>query len=363
MDLRRRNLHLPTAKYDIMAEKRRLTHKWKNRDIQRRRWAALSTTVLAVLFMCTLVKKMATHDPIYSQSLHSNTCPRPCLDAVIPYHEADEAMLVRNGGLVATKTHLKDVQNIYIVSLSNRTFDHLLDERTRWYDEAHIPFFPQMSEGNISGWKYQQALKFWSVQHIPGLCNNVLILDSDVLWIRDFEIVVPTMAHSDGICTTPKFKYNIATAASGAWESDIYSSAYHSFVEYFTGLPKMNADTLTAINHWQVMQRDVLQALTKSLLARTQYSVEEAILRYGSPNQYDMTEYEAYYSFISYFYSERVETVSLPYIIRQPTLCNYYNASALSSLLKGPILYLACHDKYDREDFYVNCNGKACRTG
>ena len=346
-----------------MADKRRTSHKWKNRGSQRRRWAALGTAALALFVLLALMKNMATHDLIGSRSLHSDICPKPCLDAVIPYHEADESMFVRNGGLVAAKAHLKDVRNIYVVSVSNRAFKHLLDERTRWYNEAHIPFYTQMLEGKISGWKYQQALKLWSVQHIPGLCNNVLILDSDVLWIRDFESIVPTMVDSNGLCTIPKFKYNIATAASGAWESDIYSSAYHSFVEYFTGLPKMNADTLTAINHWQVMQRDVLEALTKSLLARTQYSIEEAILRYGSPNQYDMTEYEAYFSFISYFYSERVETVSLPYIIRQPTLCNYYNATTLSPLLNTPIAYLTCHDRYDREDFYVNCNGKKCGSG
>jgi hypothetical protein len=137
-----------------------------------------------------------------------------------------------------------------------------------------------------------------------------------VLWIRDFEVIAPALRDSDQVCATTRFKYNIATAASGAWESDIYSAAYHTFVEYLTGVPKMNADTLTAINHWQVMQRDVLEALTRSLVARTHYSIEEAILRYGAPNQYDMTEYEAYFSLISYFNSERVETISLPYVIR-----------------------------------------------
>jgi len=136
----------------------------------------------------------------------------------------------------------------------------MLDNEIRWYNEAEVPFYGQRVEGQISGWKYQQALKLWSLQHIPGLCNNVLILDADVLWIRDFEVIASTLRDPTGVCTTTNFEYNIATAASGAWESDIYSTAYHSFVEYFTGLPNMNENTLTAINHWQVMQRDVLEA-------------------------------------------------------------------------------------------------------
>lgn len=85
---------------------------------------------------------------------------------------------------------------------------------------------------------------------------------------------------ADGICAATKFKYNIATAASGAWESAVYSSAYHSFVEYITGLPKMNANTLTAINHWQVVQRDVLEALGKSVAARTRGSIEALKMPY-----------------------------------------------------------------------------------
>jgi len=143
---------------------------------------------------------------------------------------------------------------------TRQRYRFMLDNEIRWYNEAEVPFYGQRVEGQISGWKYQQALKLWSLQHIPGLCNNVLILDADVLWIRDFEVIASTLRDPTGVCTTTNFEYNIATAASGAWESDIYSTAYHSFVEYFTGLPNMNENTLTAINHWQVMQRDVLEA-------------------------------------------------------------------------------------------------------
>lgn len=250
-----------------MGDQKRIPTKWKKHN--RLQWLPFGASVLFALFLLSmsLQDSKTIHDPVDMQSLQSNLCPNPCLDVVIPYHEADHLMLVHNGGLFAAKNHLREVRHIHVLSASNRTFEHMLDEKTRWYNEAEVPFYSQMVEGKISGWKYQQALKMWSVQHIPGLCNNVLILDADVLWIRDFEVIAPTLRDSDGLCATTRFKYNIATAASGAWESDIYSGAYHSFVEYVTGVPKMKADTLTAINHWQVMQRDVLEALTKSLVA------------------------------------------------------------------------------------------------
>ena len=345
-----------------MGDKKRMPLKWKSRmHWQRLPFGASALLALSLLSMLRGDGR-TIHDPLGIQALQSNVCPKPCLDVVIPYHEADQSMFVHNGGLFAAKKHLIDVRHIYVLSVSNRTFEHMLDNETRWYNEAEVPFYGQRVEGRISGWKYQQALKLWSVQHIPGLCNNVLILDADVLWIRDFEVIASTLRDPTGVCTTTNFEYNIATAASGAWESDIYSTAYHSFVEYFTGLPKMNENTLTAINHWQVMQRDVLEALTKSLRARTGYSIDEAILQYGTPNQYDMTEYEAYFSFISYLYSERVETISLPYVIRQPTFCNYFDTATLSSFHDSDIAYFTCHDRYDTNDFYVNCNGKNCKV-
>lgn len=329
-------------------------------------WRWLLVGFLAVLVLLRASSLLANRTVLHGstmmvdEGLRSTVCPKPCLDAVIPYHEADQSMFVRNGGLFAAKRHLTDVRHFHVVSVSNQTFVHLLDERTRWYDEALVPFYGLRAEEQVSGWKYQQALKLWAVQHIPGLCNNVLVLDADVLWIKDFEVVVPTSADTDGSCTVATFNYNIATPASGAWESDIYSTSYHAFVEYFTGLPKMNQNVLTAINHWQVMQRDVLVALGKSLAARTHLSIETAMLEYGGTDDYDMTEYEAYFSFVSYFFPDRVQAISLPYVIRQPRFCDYSDASTLSSFEGSPIAYLTCHDKYDRDDFYVNCKGKQC---
>lgn len=340
-------------------------YKWRRITTRHRLSLRVSAGIAAFLLLVCCIDIIG---PIYlpvtlHQAPQTRTCPKPCLDVVIPYHEADQVTFIQNGALFAAKKHLKDVRHIHVVSVSNRTFLHMLDDQIRWYDEANVPFYGQRLDGTVSGWKYQQALKFWAVQHIPGLCNNVLVLDADVVWIRDFEVVVPTVPDAKGQCAaTPKFKYNIATSASGAWESDIYSSDYHSFVEYFTGLPKMNANTLTAINHWQVMQRDVLEALGRSLAARTSLSIEDAILQYGKPNQYDMTEYEAYFSFLSYFYPDRAQAVSLPYIIRQPKFCNYFDASTIRPYLDSDVAYFACHDMYDREEFYINCNGKKCRV-
>ncbi len=48
--------------------------------------------------------------------------------------------------------------------------------------------------------------------------------------------------------------------------------------------------------------------------------------------------------------SERVETISLPYVIRQPTFCNYCNAPTLSPFFDSDIAYFTCHDRYDTKE-------------
>lgn len=43
---------------------------------------------------------------------------------------------------------------------------------------------------------------------------------------------------------------------------------YHNYISCLIGLPKPFKDTHTAIHHWMLMQRDVLQSLEANLQAR-----------------------------------------------------------------------------------------------
>lgn len=163
-----------------------------------------------------------------------NTCnPRPCIDALIMYHEDDLAMLVQQGALSAVRRHIVGVHKIFIVSASNRTLAPLLDRNTIWFDERSAPFTQGDWDGRKStrpaGWLYQQTLKLWAVANVPGNCNNIFVTDADTMWMRDFDV----FRGGD-----LKIKYNVASAASGAWEGDIVNPEYHHLVSTSRGCPR-----------------------------------------------------------------------------------------------------------------------------
>jgi hypothetical protein len=290
------------------------------------------------------------------------SCPAPCLDIMIPFHESDTPMFVDSGALHSIKTHVKGVRHIHIVSKSNNTFSHLLDNHTFWFDEALAPFtlsdFQSSKPGrHPMGWYYQQTLKLWSAQFLPGACPNLLIIDADNLFLRDFAPVTAVPAPSPGQPCTIKYKYNLSTKESGAMHFDIDSPEYHRFVVYMTGLPKPMPEA-TAINHWQVMQRDVLHAMARSIKARLGFdSIAAAIIAFAARED-RISEYEAYFSFAWYFYQQRLDVVSMPYVMRQQHMCNYYNETTQAFKEDSIVTYLTCHDNYDGDDHYANCRGR-----
>jgi hypothetical protein len=175
-------------------------------------------------------------------------------------------------------------------------------------------------------------------------------------------IIAPIYPDLDGQCPAKQFKNNIATTASGSWESDTLlrclpciSRILHRIAEneqdYFDCHKSLAGDAAGFIGRSE-----------QEFGCQDTPSKEDAMLQYGEHQQYDVTEYEAYYSFIFYFYPDRVAAISLPYVIRQPKLCTYYDTSIMSAFHDSEVSYFTCHDRYDREDFYINCKAKKCRT-
>lgn len=85
---------------------------------------------------------------------------------------------------------------------------------------------------------------------------------------------------------------------------------------------------------------------------------QDALVDYGK--QFDgMSEYEAYFSFVWTHYRERVEPAYVPWLLRQPALCNSNNRTLMAEFQKFSILnYLTCHDNYEEIDYYINCNSR-----
>ncbi len=100
-------------------------------------------------------------------------------DIVIPVHKKDLAVL--EYCIEAAKNKIIGVRKIFIVSKERYS------ENAEWVDEASFPFSIELAKsyvGTSCGWYFQQMLKMYAPLVIPGITENVLILDSDTVFFR-----------------------------------------------------------------------------------------------------------------------------------------------------------------------------------
>lgn len=104
---------------------------------------------------------------------------RPIIDVVIPAHEKDLDTL--NHCINGIRKNVADVRRIIVISKQKYT------DKAEWFDEAAFPFSYQeigdMVQGGV-GWHFQQLLKLYSPLVIPDISENVLIVDSDTVFLR-----------------------------------------------------------------------------------------------------------------------------------------------------------------------------------
>jgi len=116
------------------------------------------------------------------------------IDVVIPCHAKDSRTLEL--AIEGIRKYGIDVRRIITVSAAPLT------SKAEWFDEARYPFSKQDmldilfgddqvqkdayagSPDNRLGWIYQQLLKLYAPFVIPGISNNVLILDSDTIFLK-----------------------------------------------------------------------------------------------------------------------------------------------------------------------------------
>ena len=119
-------------------------------------------------------------------------------DIVIPFHPKDE-YTIKN--CVDSCSHIIEKQDIYIISK-----EPLYISGTTWINEDIFPFNekkilklnPNIPE-HRAGWYLQQLIKLYSYI-IPNITDNFLILDSDVIFLKDivfFKNDVPLYSFSN----------------------------------------------------------------------------------------------------------------------------------------------------------------------
>ena len=116
------------------------------------------------------------------------------LDVVIPCHEKDTSTL--NRSISGIKKYGKNIRNIIVVS------SRKLTNNAKYFPESNFPFTKQDLLNHIPhsrkkivknriGWIYQQLIKLYAYSVIPGLSENILILDADTIFLNPVSFIDP----------------------------------------------------------------------------------------------------------------------------------------------------------------------------
>lgn len=115
------------------------------------------------------------------------------IDVIIPCVEKD--LLTLEHCIRGIRENGVNIRRIIVIS------DKHLTNEAEWFNESDYPFSFQdvgialacgdmplrgklIQKGSRTGWYYQQLLKIYAHSVIPGISSNILILDSDVVFLR-----------------------------------------------------------------------------------------------------------------------------------------------------------------------------------
>ena len=150
-------------------------------------------------------------------------------------------------------------------------------------DISNAPLYP-----NREGWYLQQLLKIYALFVIPGILDNMLVIDSDTVFLRPIHFI-------------HKNKCILG-----------YSQEYHP--PYFTHMNKLHP-TFTKMDpdksgivHYMMFQRKYLKKLMNMVENTHPLSFWEVFLKEtDSYQQSGASEYELYFHFMLQLYSDQIE--------------------------------------------------------
>ena len=214
------------------------------------------------------------------------------IDVVIPCIPKD--LFTLELCIEGIKKNGKNIRRIIVLSKERLT------DSAEWFSEEAFPFSKKeialeiyggdrrRAEEFLSsprtriGWIYQQLLKLYTPFVIPNLSPNVLILDSDVVFLRPIDF----MTSSGEPYFIPATEY--------------YPAYFKHAARLVPGFKKVNPSQ-SGISHHMLFQRTVLEDLFRIVEKRHKTECWKAMCRcvdldeiYGSC----MSEYEIYFNFI-----------------------------------------------------------------
>lgn len=216
------------------------------------------------------------------------------IDVVIPCHPKDAPHLERC--IEGIKKYVAGFRRIIVVS------EKRLTNSAEWCSEQFYPFTKQSiiyqafqseelsrkyveQSPRIAGWIYQQFLKLFAAYYIPNVSSNILIVDSDVVFLKPVSFLQ---------------KNGAGLYAVG---DQYYAPYFKHAAAILPGLKKFNR-VASGIAHHMLFQREVLDDLYKLIYNKHRCEPWMAIARALSltPNstqcELPISEYEIYFNFV-----------------------------------------------------------------
>ena len=252
------------------------------------------------------------------------------IDVVIPCAPKDKKTL--SLCIQGIKQYGNNIRRIIVVSKEKIT------DEAEWYSEDAYPFTKEdiareifhgdkkaykkflLRKRSRIGWIYQQFLKLYAPFVIPEISSNVLVLDSDVIFLNPTNFMTET-------------------------GEPIFHPAPEYHAPYFDHMKKLLPDLKkvyeehSGVSHHMLFQRPILEDLFNLISQQHKVDAWKAIARCINPkieNLISLSEYEIYFNFALLRSSQvHIETIK------------WLNVSPLKKLEKYKNLgfsFLACHE-------------------
>ena len=233
--------------------------------------------------------------------------------------------------IAGVKEYCANVRRIIVISPERMT------DEAEWFEESAYPFTKgdialallrgklekskeyMKKPGSRIGWYYQQLLKLYAPFTVPGISPNILVVDSDTIFLQPVEF--------------------LSMAGGGMYN---YSLEHHQ--PYFDHAAKLvpgfkrALPKYSGITHHMVFQRCVLEDLFHIVESKHGMPFWKAFCKTVDPQQLDLSgasEYEIYFNFVF--------TRTAQVRIRALKWKNLDNLLEIFSSRKAGYQYVSCH--------------------
>jgi hypothetical protein len=233
--------------------------------------------------------------------------PNQEIDIVIPVHKKDLPILEHC--IFQARRKISGVRRVIVVSKERYT------NNAEWFDEALYPFsykeVHNLLGGSHVGWNYQQLLKLYSSLVIPGISENVLVLDSDTVFFKKVR-----MLDDDG-----RALFNLSK------DKNINRKPFDTRVEehiknLFPAISRQNLpqnlQDFSGICHHMVFNRKIIAELFEKVenFHEQKTGIKQPFYKLALADcglEMSLAEYQIYFNYVAIFHSEKIAIRKLNY--------------------------------------------------